>query len=149
MTCEHFITDELHFDARTNIKVIETLRQAYHSGERLRLFLGENATGKAWHEEHDVTGTVGRSTGPCKVPLLIAKKSSHGGGAILTQHVVAILSKRGWLYKHLSFSVGSYCLIQGNDHCTVTDSGETIARFNTRKSAQRWIDFMVGRRMKK
>ena len=58
---------------------------------RVRLFLGDPETGRDWGEENDVTGYVGRSTGPSKVPLLLATRRSMGGGAILVDCVLRML----------------------------------------------------------
>lgn len=37
----------------------------------VRIWLGDTQTGRAWAEENDVIGTIGRSTGTMEVPLLV------------------------------------------------------------------------------
>lgn len=43
-----------------------------------------------WNEQFDVTGYVGRSTGPIKVPLLIHNRRSLGGPAILDHCIIGV-----------------------------------------------------------
>ena len=57
--------------------VINALEAAYNSGERIRLWYGDRETGRGWHDENDVCGTVGRSTGWLKTALLIANRLTH------------------------------------------------------------------------
>lgn len=75
---------------------------------RIRIWYGDTDTGRAWQEEYDVLGYVGRSMGTQKVPLLIFSRRSIGGGAILTKNIVRIDWVKGShaLYKHPTFSSG-------------------------------------------
>lgn len=81
------------------VKLLEGLRQ---SGTRLRFHWGDTATGQDWGNQYDVTGTIDRSMGPIKSPLLIHNKRSFGGGIILTDCIVKITTARGkeLIYKH-------------------------------------------------
>ena len=55
---------------------------------RVAIFYGDPRTGKLWGDVE--VGTVGRSTGTTKVPLLIKTKRSYGGGAILVNNILRI-----------------------------------------------------------
>ena len=52
--------------------------------------LGDTGTGASWLDEFDVVGTVGRSTGPLKMPLLV-EPGEAAGTAILCAHVLALM----------------------------------------------------------
>lgn len=83
---------KLFFHPATAPKVKTVLNDCYDNGNVIKLYQGDVATGKAWNEEHDIIGTVGRSTGMNginKVPLLIGAGEG-GGGAILTRCIVGI-----------------------------------------------------------
>lgn len=87
--------------------VIDVLEAARASGQRIRVHYGDSNTGQDWGDIHDVRGTVGRSMGPVKVPLLIANSRSMGGGAILTGAIVRIRTTRKPrrdLYRHPSYT---------------------------------------------
>lgn len=73
-----------------SIEVKNILERAYRSNERLRLFYGSD--GKTWQEEHDIIGTVGRSTGVKKIALLVYSSTSSKGTAILTDKIIGIYS---------------------------------------------------------
>jgi hypothetical protein len=136
--------------------VIDALEDAARSGERVRLFYGDPATGRPWLGEHDVAGTVSRSMGPIKVPILLASARSHGGGAILTDHVVAVVTSGGRIRcAHRNFlppvAKVEPCNTPGRPDLrfrVLLDGGEQ-ARFTTEPKARRWADFMTGRRMAK
>jgi hypothetical protein len=77
---------------------------------RVRFHWGDTATGRDWCETYDTTGTLGRSMGPCKVPILLNNARSMGGGAILDHCIVKIefANKRrgGVLYQHPNYHTG-------------------------------------------
>lgn len=143
--------------------VIDALERARQNGARVRLFLGDSKTGKCWHEENDVCGTIGRSMGPIKVPLLIANSRSTGGGAILCDCIVRLLVNGQEAYRHPKFDNGVFTIreISPTDACgnltlrskgythAVEINGETHANFKSLAKAQRWVEFMEGRRLSK
>jgi len=92
------------YNSETPQKVVDVLERARARGTRLRLVLGDAETGESWHATHMVTGTVGRSMGPMKVPLMIASPRSLGGPAILDHCVIGVRHANrkngGWLYRH-------------------------------------------------
>lgn len=78
-----------------------------HNALRLRLYYGDNETGKDWQECHDTTGYIVRSTGSQKIPLLIYNKNCYGGGDILTHCIVKIeyanKANGGILWQHANY----------------------------------------------
>lgn len=78
------------FHHQTDKKVRSILETARKRGQRLRLFYGDVGTGKDWLEEIDVLGTIGRSSGVLKIPLLISDNED-GGPGILDHCIVRVL----------------------------------------------------------
>ena len=78
------------YHEQTNDQVVRVLERVRRQQYRIRVHYGDVETGKDWNDQYDVTGTVGRSTGPIKVPLLIHNAMSHGGGSILDHCIVRI-----------------------------------------------------------
>lgn len=134
---------------------IEALERARASGARVRLFYGDPKTGKAWPEESDVVGTIGRSMGagptPMRVPLLIRSSRSRGGGAISTGSIVAIMTAPGrFAYRHPSFDPGAWSVTgsgKAGYKAAAWRDGELQARFETFEKADRFAAFMRGERM--
>lgn len=83
------------YDARTPDAVIQVLERARQYNTRIILSYGDIETGQDWNEIYDVTGYVGRSTGPTHIPILVYNSRSHGGGAILDRCIVKIVTSRG------------------------------------------------------
>lgn len=83
------------------IRILETARE---KGDRVRIFYGDRETGAGWHEMHDVIGTIGRSCGIIKIPLLIRTARSYGGGGILDSSIMAISKDRKFLYKNPKYN---------------------------------------------
>lgn len=138
----------------TPLVVANILEAARQSGERLRLFLGDQTTGKGWLEEWDVIGRIGRSMGPKRVPLLIHSSRSHGGGAVLTACIVRIVSvaSRREIYRHPLYRIPDFTImpaISEGYSTAVWHEGQCHAQFRTMKQAERWIAFMRGERFSK
>lgn len=150
------------------ITALETVREV---GERVRIFIGYTAPyvartaqedrlariGEAWPEENDVSGYIGRTTGPVKSPILIHNRRSTGGGIISTDCILAIRQAAGgyvppgaWLYRDAAFSTGKWELGEYRNmvihHQAVLHNGQEHARFDTVTKAKRYIDFMQGNR---
>jgi hypothetical protein len=70
-----------YFDPGTHPEAAKVLEAARHRARKVRLILGDTATGEPWLAEHDVVGQIARSTGGLKVPLLI-DAGRCGGSAI-------------------------------------------------------------------
>ncbi|WP_018871480.1 hypothetical protein [Thioalkalivibrio sp. ALgr3] len=142
------------FEPGTPDGVKSALELARRRGVRVRLFFGDSATGRDWLEEWDVTGTVSRSLGPLKTPILIANRRSHGGGAILTRHVVRVIEieSRRELYRHPDYHLPVFTIRQegGNGpRYMVYADGRSHAGFATKKKATQFVAFMRGERFAK
>lgn len=83
------------YHSETSDKVIKILETCRQNGTRIILDYGDVKTGESWGEMYDITGTIGRSTGKIKVPLLIHNKRSIGGGAILDHCIIGIKTSLG------------------------------------------------------
>jgi hypothetical protein len=96
------------YDERTPRAVIDVLERARAEHLRVRIHYGDQGSGQDWGDVYDVAGYIGRSTGPVKIPLLIANSRSTGGGAILDHCIVRIrFANRkdgGDLYRHISYT---------------------------------------------
>ena len=94
-TIDYQIVDGTAFHAKTPQRVMSIISEALHTERRTRLSFawGDTETGRDWGETYDIAGYIGRSTGRIKIPLLIPKINSHGGGAILDDCIVKIERK--------------------------------------------------------
>jgi hypothetical protein len=97
---------------RSVIGILERFRKARTAGiltsvPRLRLYYGDQRTGKDWGEVCDTTGYIGRSTGEVKIPILLHNRLSIGGTGILDHCIVKIeyANKKdgGVLYQHPTY----------------------------------------------
>jgi hypothetical protein len=143
------------FDENTSDKVKNALIDCYHSKARIRVWYGNTNTGESWLEEYDTIGTVGRSTGQQKTPLLIKNSRSSGGGGILTNCItrIDVISSKRTIYKHPLFYVPTLGVYPNLDEETnikypfiVLKNGTIQALFKTKGQAHRYIDFMTGER---
>ena len=142
------------FNEKTCDKVKTVLTECYNKQCRIRIWYGDAKTGLSWVEEYDVIGTIGRSTGKQKIPLLIKNSRSSGGG-ILCHCIIRIdvISSKRIIYKHPLFNVPSLGVYPNLDEDTkakypfiVLKYGTIQARFKSRTSAYNYIDFMTGER---
>lgn len=153
MAVEYTIHEGTHYDARTPLEVAKVLSRLMSSSARIRIWLGDPETGKAWDEESDVVGYVGRSTGSIKIPLLVHSERSSGGPAMLDNAIIRIDTTTGHtLYQHPKFHTSEYKVEPahslGFTEAVMAD-GSIHAQFKKPGQAQRWIDFMTGRRYNK
>lgn len=88
----------------TPSRVIHILEHCRASGMRIRVAYGDE-NGQDWGEVCDVVGYVGRSCGPCKVPLLVYNRRSLGGPAMTENRIVRIETTKGrrLLYQHKDY----------------------------------------------
>ena len=84
------IVNGTHYHDKTPQDVIDVLERVRANQWRIRVHYGNPFTGQDWNESYDVSGRIGRSMGPVKVPLLIHNARSLGGPAMLDQHIVRI-----------------------------------------------------------
>jgi len=95
-----------YYHKDTPQQVRDILERHMHSSTRLFLDLGDPKTGQSWGDCYNVQGTIGRSMGPVKIPLMIAKRTSTGGPGILDNCIVRIkfTGKHGReLYRHPTY----------------------------------------------
>jgi len=152
------VCDGTWYDARTPKAVILALERARARNARVRIFYGEPETGKSWSEENDVVGTIGRSMGPIKIPLLIHNSRSTGGPGILDHCIVRIQGSAHLVtYTHPKFDAGQWDIgdPKQEDHpgllyvAGVYHNGSLHARFTSHEGAKRYREFMLGNRMAK
>lgn len=144
------------YDARTPDEVIRILESARLNRTRLHISFGETDNergklGRDWLEEHDITGYVGRSMGPVKVPLLLANRRSLGGGAILDHCIVRMRTAASGrvLYQHPAYHYGVLELRWKSEPVELPDGrvltvdilrdGELHASFENMAQARRWV----------
>jgi hypothetical protein len=141
-----------HYHVKTPKEVVTALEDARVKKTRIRLFYGDTISGKSWNEENDVMGTVGRSMGPIKIPILLYNRKSIGGCAILDHCIVKIISRYRTLYQHAGFKTGEWAIEPSDlpDYAeNVTCDDVITARFKKTGQAKRYIDFMTGKRFGK
>lgn len=142
-----------YFEPGTPAEVRRILEEYRLNGKRIRLFYGDAETGTDWLDEFDVLGRIGRSTGPLKVPLVIATVRSSGGPAILTRCIVRLIdsASRRELYRHPKYNLPEFTvrILSLNGKAEVCANGRSYARFASPAQAERWIAFMRGESMRK
>lgn len=159
----------MYYSPYTDPRVVTAIEDNLHNGRRLRIWYGDTDRpdfekvhdrrpdpGKDWGEENDVTGTIGRSTGLKPIPLLIHNSRSYGGGAILTDCIVRIMSGSYEIYRHPNFHsdydsayVRPSELAPEYSHAVYTEANGEVARFHSERSANNYLAFMRGERMSK
>jgi hypothetical protein len=105
-TAADVIVNGTTYGGQTPRAVIDVLESARANGQRLRLHWGDTSTGQDWGDVNDVTGRIGRSMGPTRVPILLHNTRSTGGGAILDHCIVKITTSAGGhvLYQHPTYT---------------------------------------------
>ena len=108
MKQEYFRHGDFHFKEGTSLEVADVINEALKANRRLRFWFGDTETGKAWVEENDVIGYIGRSSGTVQIPLAVFSRRSFGGDALMTQAIVRIddIAKKKTLHVHPKFSTG-------------------------------------------
>jgi hypothetical protein len=143
------LSRQTYFDPGTPVEIARALESCRKARTKVRLVLGDPGTGESWLDEHDVVGTIGRSTGVLKVPLLVEDGES-GGGAILTACVLCIIDwasgrvrARQAVYQPPALSIQpSNDAAQG---WTVLRGDQEVARFTDIGKAGAYLAFMRGR----
>lgn len=90
----------------TNSEVINALERARKNKTRVRIYLGNTATGECWNEEHDIFGYIGLSKGnEAYFPILVHSANSSGGGSLLDHCIIKIKESNGGriLYQNKNF----------------------------------------------
>lgn len=148
---DYNVVNGTSYHAETLAAVIEVLERARQNRTRIHISYGDATTGRDWLEEWDITGFVGRSIGPVKVPLLIANRRSMGGGAMLDHCIVRIRSSAGGrvLYQHPAYHFGNLAICPKAEPVTLPDGrtlkldvirdGQLHAAFESVEKARRWV----------
>jgi len=156
MKKEYKVINDTSYHKETNDKVISILENARISNKRIRIFYGDTKTGRDWKEEFDTIGTIGRSTGINKIPLLIKQSNSWGGGALLDHCIVKITIDKKVVYQHENYHIGEFEIKDASEEVKKHDlfvsvfcDNENIANFKTAKQAERYVEFLKGNRNSK
>lgn len=130
------------YHIETNDNLISILESARLTGKRLKVYLGDNKTGKDWKEESDRYIRIGRSTGSIKIPLAISNSRSYAGGALLSHCIVKLVdtSTNVVLYQHpkykpLKIEIVKSDLPEYSNNLII--NGELYSRHKTEAGAQR------------
>ena len=144
------VVNGTHYDSRTPDKLVVELEKARRGKDFVRIFLGDAETGRDWLEEYDVCGFIGRSWGERKVPLILKSHSSTAGPAILDYCIVKMMVNGRVVYRHPKYVTPTFESVQSKEpgFTDVIANGDTIARFKTADKAEKWIAFMLGKRMR-
>lgn len=138
-----------YYHYETPESVINILESARFAGNRVRLFYGDTETGRDWNEENDIMGTIGRSTGEIKIPLLIHNSRSMGASGILDHCIVKITVNGITRYEHPTYRCGEFSKHFFQGRWVVYKDGSTQATFDTEARADRYIDFITGKKNRK
>ena len=145
---EHKVVNGTSYHENTDDKVISILENSRINRKRIRVFYGDETTGRDWNEENDTIGTIGRSTGNVKIPLLIKKATSIGGGGILDNCIVKITQDKNVLFQHRSYHRDTmkitFTLNEEYKYHVFFNEVEHAA-FKTEEKMNRYIDFITGK----
>jgi hypothetical protein len=142
-------TKQTHYDEKTPAAVREIIEREIHSGRRLRVFYGDQNTGRDWCEEWMNQGYIGRSTGTQPIPLLVNNSRSTGGPGLLDSSIVKITHQGRVMWQHPSYNHPKHTTgapVSAGYVSAVYRDGELCAQFKKAGQAERWIDFIEGRR---
>lgn len=144
---------------QTNDELIDVLEWYINTDKRVRIWYGHE-DGRAWNEEFDVTGRIGRSCGNYKIPILMSNSNSQYGGSLLVGKIIRIddIAAKRTIYKQGNFHIEPMEIVEPTKELKekgyvasvmqTKDNGEVVneANFKSRKSAENWVAFMNGTR---
>lgn len=133
-----------HID--TPEQVVSWLETSMARNQRIRVFYGDTNTGADWLEENDTMGTIGRSTGKIKIPILIKRSTSTGGLSVLDHAIVKITTGKHTVYQHPKYHLPELTVHADGGHHWVMADKKYHARFITKSQANRFISFLKGER---
>jgi hypothetical protein len=134
------------YHQETSDQVIRLLEKLQKTSAEVRIFYGDTQTGQSWHDEFDVVGRIGRSTGSIKIPLLVPRDDC-GGPGLLDHCIIRIDSRDGTLYQHKKFRVGDMSLSKGDDKqlpWQVFIDNVLHAQFALNTEATKFMSFLQG-----
>ena len=142
-----------------NADLINILLSCIRNKNRIRIWYGDTKTGESWLDEYDVTGVLSRSMGGrFKIPILLHDSRSYWGGAILDSCLVRIddIATKRTLWKVDNFHCPDFRIVETDGEypykVEVKKDGEdwkADASFQDKTRAQKWVDFMTGKRYSK
>jgi hypothetical protein len=135
------------YHEETPMEVVNTIEDARINNKRIRMFLGDTETGRDWMEEYEVSGTVGRSMGTVKIPLLIKTSRSMGGVGILDHCIVKLIVNGIVKYAHPKYHLPQMEARNSEMEGYAVElliNGKVHARFKSQKQAERWTKFING-----
>jgi hypothetical protein len=146
----HQLDNGTCYNVETPVEVVEVLEKARESGLRIRIYYGDQNTGRCWMDEYDTIGTIGRSTGRIKIPLLIKTARSLGGGAVLDSCIIRIDDRPGHtVYQHQNYHTPALEIAPRHGGYGVNFDYCGAADFKTKAQAERYVAFMKGERWSK
>ena len=138
--------------AKDSERIARSLLYAHYVGHRIRIWYGDTKDGRSWLDEHEIKGSVTRSSGDIKIPLLMNNKRALGGSVILTACIVRIddMTDKCCLYSNTNFYVPSLRITENEGKFEVfQESGILRGVFPTEDKARKYIAFMRGERYSK
>lgn len=154
---DYLVVNGTWYNPSTPPEVIKVLENARVFRRLLWVDYGDPQTGRSWNEENDVRGRVSRSSGPVKIPLLVAD-GDDGAPAMLEHCIVNIMSAESGriLYRHPTFTPKylwdtaefelncdeSMRACPFELHAAETESGQRqlFGRFESQRAAQEFLD---------
>ena len=166
---QHPATKATWFTPGTPDKVKQVLAAANKSfnqygtnGTIVRIFLGDQVTGRDWCEENDVVGYVGRTSGTMKVPILLEPLILHKslcaaqcGDAIPTNCILRIIDvvAGAELYRAAHYQLPTFEIVRDDSDTTHPfkvkrdgRDGTVCAGCKTYEEACRFVAFAMGTR---
>lgn len=147
------------WEHKENKKLWTLLALLVHTDKRIRIWYGDTETGRSWNDEYDIIGTIGRSNGAIKIPILLNNSRSRRGTGLLDFNIIRIddIKAKRTIYKLKNFHVEEMKIetVAGTEYpyrvMQYKDSKEVqnVANFKDKNAALRWIDFMNGKRYRK
>lgn len=105
---QYKVCNDTYYHINTPDSMVNLLEHIRLNKIRVRFHWGDTDTGRDYGDMYDVKGTLGRTMGPVKSPILLQKSNSWGGGIILDHCIVKItLTTKPYevLYQHPSYHV--------------------------------------------
>ena len=104
---EKYLVNGVEYSTSTPPEVVRIIENCRLSNKAYRLTFqwGDTKTGQDWGDVYDISGYIGKSTGKRPIPLLIHKRTSTGGGALLENSIVKISMAKGGkvLWQHPTY----------------------------------------------
>lgn len=132
----------LCFSEKTPDALCRELLRLHETRAKVKIIYGDQETGKHWLEESDVYGTIGRSTGQYKIPLLVPKCTSYGGAALLDDCILRIESEGRLCWQNPNMTIPEYEITKSDlpEYAeNLVIDGEIHARFRKLGGAKRLV----------